>query len=100
MAFLYGIQLAIYLGLQNFTLEGDSLTVVQAIQLRSKSRAPYGIVLDLIFSTLSNLSCQVQHIYRSTNSIADGLALIGHLSSNESRFVNNVPMSLMNSYLS
>ncbi|KAF5734112.1 hypothetical protein HS088_TW16G00554 [Tripterygium wilfordii] len=53
-----------------------------------------GLVLDLIFGLMSNLTCQVQHVNHSANSLADSLALLGRLSESEIRLMHNVSMSL------
>uniref|UniRef100_A0A7N2L9J0 RNase H type-1 domain-containing protein n=1 Tax=Quercus lobata TaxID=97700 RepID=A0A7N2L9J0_QUELO len=62
-------------GIQDVTFEGDSLTVIQAINRGGASEAPYGNLIEDILVYVSSFSSVVfKHVKRPCNRVADALA--------------------------
>ena len=60
---------------QDVTFEGDSLTVIQAINNGGASEAPYGNLIEDILVYVSSFSLVVfKHVKRPCNRVADALA--------------------------
>ena len=75
MACRRAVKFAYEVGIQDVTFEGDSLTVIQALNYGSASEALYGNLIDDITVCASSLSTvEFKHVKRSCNRIADALA--------------------------
>ena len=69
------VTFAIEVGIQDITFEGDSLTVIRAINSGNASEAPYGNLLEDIIVSVSNFSTVFfEHVKRTRNRVADALA--------------------------
>ena len=69
------VTFAIEVGVQDVTFEGDSLTVIRAINGGGASEAPYGNLIDDILVYVSSFSSVVfEHVKRPYNRVADALA--------------------------
>jgi len=69
------VKFAYEVGIQEVTFEGDSLTVIQAINNDGASEAPYGNLINDIIVFASHLSkVEFKHVKRSCNRVADALA--------------------------
>ncbi|XP_075651913.1 uncharacterized protein LOC142622348 [Castanea sativa] len=69
------VKFASVVGIQEAIFEGDSLTVIQALNNGGASEAPYGNLIDDIIFLASHLSkVEFKHVKRSCNRVADSLA--------------------------
>ena len=75
------ISFALDLGVENVILEGDSMTIIQALNSDSSCASSYGHIIDdiracaLLFSSIS-----FSHVKRQGNNVADSLAKLAKLS--------------------
>ena len=68
------VTFAIEVGVQDVTFEGDSLTVIRAINGGGASEAPYGNLIEDILVYVSSFSSVVfEHVKRPYNRVADAL---------------------------
>ena len=75
MACRRAVKFAYEVGIQDITFEGDSLTMIQAINYGGASEAPYRNLIDDITVFDSSLSIvEFKHVKRSCNRVADALA--------------------------
>ena len=75
MACKRAVKFAYEVGIQEVIFEGDSLTVILAINNGATSEAPYGNLIDDIIILASHLSkVEFCHVKRSCNRVADALA--------------------------
>ena len=71
----HAVKFASEVGIQEAIFEGDSLTVIQALNNGGASEAPYGNLIDDIIFLASHLSkVEFKHVKRSCNRVADALA--------------------------
>ena len=69
------VKFAYEVGIHDIIVEGDSLTVIQALNYGSASEALYGNLIDDITVFASSLSIvEFKHVKRSCNRVADALA--------------------------
>ena len=69
------VTFAIEVGIQDITFEGDSLTMIRAINSGGASEAPYGNLIEDILVYVSSFSSVVfKHVKRPCNKVADALA--------------------------
>lgn len=69
------VKFASKVGIQEAIFEGDSLTVIQALDNGGASEAPYGNLIDDIIFLASHLSkVEFKHVKWSCNRVADALA--------------------------
>lgn len=74
-ATLFGVQLVARFGFQSVQLEGDSLNVVKAIELRIEDASPIHLFYECILSSSSSFlgfGCSIVH--RNGNSVAHTVA--------------------------
>ena len=75
MACRRAVKFAYEVGIQEVIFEGDSLTVIPALNNGAASEAPYGNLIDDIIILASHLSkVEFCHVKRSCNRVADALA--------------------------
>ena len=69
------VTFAIEVGIQDIPFEGDSLTVIRAINSGGASEAPYDNLLEDILVSVSSFSLVVfEHVKRTCNRVVDALA--------------------------
>ena len=69
------VTFALEVGIQDVTFEGDSLTMIQAINSGGASEAPYdNLIEDILVSVSSFSSIVFEHVKRTCNRVVDALA--------------------------
>lgn len=78
-----GIRGALFLGVKNLIIEGDNISVIQAIKRVWKIPwSIYALVTDAEIDLQKLDSYIIQHVFREANFAADWMAHHGHLTSN------------------
>ncbi|XP_010229762.1 uncharacterized protein LOC104582121 [Brachypodium distachyon] len=73
-ALIRGLQLALDLGCRRLLVEGDDLTLVRLLRCESAQTRISPEMLDRIIWLLDSFDvCEVQHVYREGNAVADAL---------------------------
>ncbi|KAL5756141.1 hypothetical protein ACOSQ2_020887 [Xanthoceras sorbifolium] len=75
LAILYGLRLAVDLGLSSICVESDAASIVKQLSSRDSSCSDIGLILDDILSLVVNLSdISFSSVRRCANKVAHGLA--------------------------
>ena len=92
MALLFGLQLCSTLGYLDVDFEVDSLALVHFIFSSSISAWPIcNVIAKISMMILLNFNCQVRHIFRYANLVADSLVSLD----GNSEIVIHTPASLL-----
>ena len=68
------VKFAFEIGIHEVIFEGHSMIVIQALNHKSASEAPYGNMIDIILTHVSHLSCfEFNHVKCSCNRVANAL---------------------------
>ena len=95
MAGFAALQLAWELGLYNVVLEGDSLSVINALRDECKSMSSYGHVTTVIRQVMTSFrEAKVCHVYREGNILAHSLSLMALDVESKVVWIEDVPPSL------
>ncbi|XP_050278447.1 uncharacterized protein LOC126720005 [Quercus robur] len=89
------ISFALDLGVENVVLEGDSKTIIQALNSDSSCASSYGHIIDDIrVCALGFTSISFSHVKRQGNTIADSLAKLAKLSLCPSFWTDGLPRDI------
>lgn len=90
-----GLMMARNFGFKKVMVESDSLTAVQTMYRATKQNHPlFSIIQSCKNLLLANWDCNIKHIYREGNKLADGLARMGHSMINGIVFFGNPPCEI------
>lgn len=77
MALLWGLKIALSLGMKTMEIEGDSMLIVEATKGKMKMWWSLKGIMEDIFSLLNGLQdFSIQHVFREGNATTDSMAVV------------------------